>query len=121
MPLDKQARSYLWDIREAAREIKEFLRAVKFHEFEKNKLLRYAIERQLLVIGEAAVHISPQFRKKHPEINWARLVELRNVLAHEYGETLTNRVWLAATQGLAEVLEPLEKLISDEEDQEKKE
>ncbi|HJR79795.1 MAG TPA: HepT-like ribonuclease domain-containing protein [Anaerolineales bacterium] len=86
MPLDEQAKSYLWDIREAAREIEEFLRGVKFHEFEKNKVLRYAIERQLLVIGEAAVHISPQFRKKHPEINWARLIELRNVLAHEYGK-----------------------------------
>lgn len=117
MPLDKQARSYLWDIREAAREIEEFLRGVKFHEFEKNKVLRYAIERQLLVIGEAAVHISPQLRKKHSEINWARLVELRNVLAHEYGEALTNRVWLAATQGLTEMVEPLEKLISDEENE----
>jgi len=114
MPLDEQSRSYLWDIHEAAREIEEFLRGVKFHEFEKTKVLRYAIERQLLVIGEAAVHLSPQFRKKHPEINWARLVELRKVLAHEYGETLTNRVWLAATQGLADVLEPLEKLIRDE-------
>ena len=119
MPPDEQASSYLWDIHEAPREIREFLRDVKFHEFEENKVLRYAIERQLLVIGEAAVHISPQFRKKHTEINWARLIELRNVLAHEYGETLTNRVWLAATQGLAEVLEPLEKLISDEENQEK--
>jgi uncharacterized protein with HEPN domain len=115
MPLGEQSRSYIWDIRQAGREIEEFLRDVKFHEFEKNKVLRYAVERQLLVIGEAAVHISPQFRKKHPEINWARLVELRNVLAHEYGETLTNRVWLAATQGLSEMLEPLEKLLGDEE------
>jgi uncharacterized protein with HEPN domain len=117
MPLDEQARSYLWDIREAAHEIEGFLRGVKFHEFEKDKVLRYAIERQLLVIGEAAVHISPQFRKKHPEINWVRLIELRNVLAHEYGETLTNRVWLAATDGLPEMLAPLEKLMSDEENE----
>ena len=121
MPPDKQARSYLWDIREAGREIEEFLRGVKFYEFEKNKMLRYAIERQLLVIGEAAVHISPQFRRKHPEINWARLVELRNVLAHEYGETLTNRVWLAATDGLPEILEPLDRIIREEENTEKKE
>jgi len=66
MPLDEQVRSYLWDIREAAHEIDEFLREIKFQEFEKNKVLRYAVERQLLVIGEAAVHISPQFRKKTP-------------------------------------------------------
>lgn len=116
MPLDEhdeQAKSYLWDIREAAREIHEFVRGVKFSEFEKNKILRYAVERQLHVIGEAAVHISPQFRKKHPELNWARLVELRNVLAHEYGETLTNRVWVAATEGLPEILEALENLLPE--------
>ena len=113
MPPDEQAKSYLWDIREAAREINEFMRGIKFNEFEKNKILRYAVERQLHVIGEAAVHISPQFRKKHPELNWARLVELRNVLAHEYGETLTNRVWVATTEGLPEILEALENLLPE--------
>ncbi len=113
MPYDEQAQSYLWDIREAAREINGFMRGVKFHEFEKNKMLRYAVERQLHVIGEAAVHISPQYRKEHPEVNWTRLVELRNILAHEYGETLTNRVWLAATEGIPEVLAILVKLLPD--------
>jgi uncharacterized protein with HEPN domain len=115
MPLDDQAKAYLWDIREAAREIDGFVRGVKFHQFEKNKMLRYAVERQLHVIGEAAVHISPQFRKKHPEVNWKRLVELRNVIAHEYGETLTNRIWLAATDGLDELIETLNGLLVEEE------
>jgi len=113
MPHDEQAQSYLWDIREAAREIVGFMRDVKFHEFEKNKMLRSAVERHLLVVGEAAVHISPQFRKQHPEIAWTRLIELRNILAHEYGETLLNRVWVAATQGVPELLAALAKLLPD--------
>jgi uncharacterized protein with HEPN domain len=113
MPHDEQARSYLWDIREAAREIVGFMRDVKFHEFEKNKMLRAAVERHLLVIGEAAVHISPQYRKQHPEISWKRLVELRNVLAHEYGETLIGRVWVAATEGVPELLAGMEKLLPE--------
>jgi uncharacterized protein with HEPN domain len=112
---DEQAKAYLWDIREAAREIYGFMHGVKFHQFEKNKMLRYAVERQLHVIGEAAVHISPQFRKKHPEINWKRLVELRNVLAHEYGETLLNRIRAAATEGLPELIETLDELLAEEE------
>lgn len=111
---DEQAKAYLWDIRNAAREINSFMRGVKFHQFEKNKMFRYAVERQLHVIGEAAVHISPQFRKKHPEINWKRLVELRNVIAHEYGETLLNRIWTASTDGLTELIETLDGLLADE-------
>ena len=112
--MDEQTKSYLWDIREAAREIDGFVKGVKFHQFEKNKMLRYAVERQLHVIGEAAHHISPQFRKKNSEINWKRLVELRNIIAHEYGETLTNRIWLAATDGLDELTETLNRLLRDE-------
>jgi len=114
MPSDEQTKAYLWDIREAAREINGFMHGVKFHQFENNKMLRYAVERQLHVIGEAAVHISPQFRKKHPEINWKRLVELRNVIAHEYGETLMNRIWVAATDDLPELIETLDGLLTDE-------
>jgi len=112
---DEQAKAYLWDIREAAREINGFMRGVKFHQFEQNKILRYAVERQLLVIGEAAVHIAPQFRKKHPEINWERLIGLRNVIAHEYGEMLINRVWTAATDGLPELITILDELLPEEE------
>jgi uncharacterized protein with HEPN domain len=62
MPYNAQAQSYLWDVREAAQEIVTFMRGVKFHQFEKDKKLRYAVERQLHVIGEATVHVSPQFR-----------------------------------------------------------
>ncbi len=111
---DEKTKGYLWDIRNAAREIDGFMRGVKFHQFEKNKMMRYAVERQLHVVGEAANHISPQFRKKHPEINWKRLVELRNVIAHEYGETLMNRIWTASTDGLAELIETLDGLLPEE-------
>ena len=38
---DEQARAYLWDIREAAREIAGFVRGFSFDGFEKNKVLRY--------------------------------------------------------------------------------
>jgi uncharacterized protein with HEPN domain len=113
MSHNKQAESYLWDMREAARDIAGFMRGIKFHEFEKNKMLRSAVERQLLIIGEAAVHISPQYRDQHPEVEWEIFIGFRNVLAHEYGDTLLNRVWLAATVAVPELLAVLLKLLPD--------
>ena len=115
MPHNRQAQSYLWDIREAARDITGFIRGVKFHEFENNKMLRSAVERQLHIMGEAVVHISPQYRAQHPEVAWKALVELRNILAHEYGETLLNRIWLASTVTVPELLAVLPKLLPDDE------
>ncbi len=118
MQPDAKTKGYLWDIREAEREILEFMRGVKFHQYEKNKMLRSAVERQLHIIGEAANHISPQFRSKHPEINWKRLIELRNVIAHEYGDTLLNRTWLAATEGIVELLKNLDNLLEEKNNEE---
>jgi len=42
------------------------------------------------------------------------LVELRNVIEHEYGETLMNRIWLASTDGLSELVETLDGLLDEE-------
>ena len=117
MPLDKRELAYLWDIQNAAEEINEFMRGVKFVNFEKYKVLRYAAERPLLIIGEAANHLSPQFRKKHPEIPWAIFIQFRNILAHEYGESLLTRVWLAATDSVPELQKSLQKLLANEQNE----
>jgi len=114
MPLDKRELSYLWDMQNAAKEINGFMRGVRFAKFEKNKVLRYAAERLLLIIGEAANHLSPQFRKKHPEFPWAVFIQFRNILAHEYGESLLTRVWLAATESVPELLKALDEILSEE-------
>jgi len=114
MPLDKRELSYLWDMQNAAREISELIRDVKFHKFENDKFMRYAAERLLLIIGEAANHLSPQFRKKHPEIPWVVFIRFRNILAHEYGDSLLTRVWLAASESVPELLKALDGLLAEE-------
>jgi uncharacterized protein with HEPN domain len=113
MPPHDRELSYLWDMQTAAKEIIKFMRGVNFAKFEKNNVLRFAAERQLLVIGEAANHVSPQFRNEHPEIPWAKFIKLRNVIAHEYGETLISRVWFDSTESVPELVVALEKLLDD--------
>jgi uncharacterized protein with HEPN domain len=56
-PDDRDA-GFLWDMREAAREAAVFLADMSFEQFAANTVLRYAIERQLAVIGEAARQIT---------------------------------------------------------------
>ena len=110
---DEQVKAYLWDIRDAARDVAKFVRGVKFEEFEKNKVLRYAVERQLRLIGDVADHIPPKYREKHPEIDWGKLMGLHHMIEHQYGETLNRRMWVTATEGLPEILEPLGELLSE--------
>jgi len=115
MPIrDEQDFSYLWDMREAAREIMQFMKNVSHAKFEKNNQLRYAVERQLMVIGEAANHVSEEFQETHPEIPWAQVIGQRNVLAHDYGTILTDRVWKTATTSVPALLDALKNLLPDE-------
>jgi len=101
----------LWDIREAARDIEEFIKEASYDQFVSQKTLRYAIERQMMVIGEAARRVSNDFKDAHPEIPWTSMVGQRNVLAHEYGEVVLERVWLVATEQISELIQLLEPLI----------
>ena len=57
-------------------------------EFAEAKFTRLAIERLVIILGEAAGSISEPFRLAHPEIGWRRIQRLRNNLAHEYGQAL---------------------------------
>ncbi len=114
MPLNTRELSYLWDMQNAAKELNEIMQGVKFAKFEKDKLIRYSAERLLLIIGEAANHLSPQFRKKHSEIKWEVFIRFRNILAHEYGESLLNRVWIMSTESLPELIKSLDELLLKE-------
>ncbi len=113
MPPDERDISYLWDMRKYALEIIEIIEGVPHARFAGNKTLRYAIERLLLIVGEAANHVSKEFQEKHPEIEWAQIIGLRNILAHEYGEVKMDKIYLAATKSIPVLLKKLSLLLPE--------
>lgn len=56
-------------------------------------MMQYACVKQLEIIGEAANHLTPQFKKLHTEIQWPEIIALRNILIHEYFGIDTKIVW----------------------------
>jgi uncharacterized protein with HEPN domain len=74
-------------------------------------MLRYAVERQVLVIGEEAKRISVVFKNSYPKIPLTAIVGQRNILAHEYGEVLIERIWRVSTVFVPELIELLTPLI----------
>ena len=90
---EEQDAALLWDMCEAARDIMQFVEGVTYSHFASQKILRYAVERQILVIGEAAKHVSDSFKQAHQDIPWKSIIGQRNILAHEYGEILVERIW----------------------------
>ena len=109
-PEQKDA-ALLWDIKHAAEDIIEFVKGMNAHQFETNKVVRYAVERQILVIGEAAKNISASLKEDHPEIPWNAIIGQRNIIAHEYGDILVERIWLLAVEHIPGLLKQIAPLI----------
>lgn len=88
---------YLADIVEAADAVAEFVAGLKQEAFVGSKMARSAVLQQLTVIGEAAARLSPEFKQRHPEIEWADIVAFRNIAVHAYFSVDWFTVWVAAT------------------------
>ena len=53
----REAKAFLWDAAKAADAITEFLRDKKFEDFDRDLMLRSAVERQFEIIGEALTQL----------------------------------------------------------------
>jgi len=77
----------------------------------KNKTLRLATERRLEIIGEAARNVSRGVQDQHPEVRWQKIVALRHILAHEYGEIRREVIYGIATVHVPELVALLPPLL----------
>jgi uncharacterized protein with HEPN domain len=109
MPLNENDLSYLIDIVDCIADINEFTNPVEYSQFEKDKMRKLAVERQLEVIGQAANKISIETQNILKNIPWKKIIGLRNKLAHDYGEILAERIWKISRNSLQELLKELEK------------
>ena len=117
MQTKKDDNSYLWDMACAAEWISKFLAEKKYYHFEQDELLRSAVERKVEIIGEAARNVSINMQITHSEIQWKRIIGLRHLLAHEYGEIKYEILWVIVTRDIPELVQlikPILELIPSE-------
>ena len=91
--MSREYKLYLADILEAQERIREYTERMTFEEFAQSKITIDAVIRNLEVIGEAARKLPPEIRNKSSEIEWRKIVAMRNVLTHEYFGVNTQIVW----------------------------
>ena len=85
------------DMLEVADQIAELVR--RGHSaFGSDIAVRFAIERLLEILGEAANSVSPATRARFPDVPWRDVSRLRIVLAHHYHRVDPDQVWSMATQ-----------------------
>lgn len=93
MPLSDQDVSYLLDMLACCEDIRRFVDEVTYEQFEQDRMRRLATERQLQVLGEAVGRVSAEAQEDISQIEWRKIIGLRNELSHDYGEIVAKRVW----------------------------
>ncbi len=101
----------LWDATHAIDLATGFIQTRDFEDYLTDVLLRSAVERQLLIVGEALAQLAqsdPETAFRVPEIR--RIIGFRNVLVHGYGVVDDRTVWDLFQRRLPELREALQRL-----------
>lgn len=101
----------LQHILDAIDEIQKYLIAADLSVFLQNSMMRFACIKQMEIIGEASNHISTALKTKFSDIEWAQIVGMRNVFAHEYFGIDSSIVWEIIKNDIPELKEKIEDVL----------
>ena len=91
MPRDYKQQ--LDDILQAITFIREYVKDMDYKAFEADRKTQDAVVRNLEIIGEAVRAVPDEVRDKAAEIEWHKIVALRNILIHEYFGVNLKIIW----------------------------
>jgi uncharacterized protein with HEPN domain len=92
--MQRDIRKHLFDIRQAADLLDEFTRGRNFDEYEGDPLLRSAVERQFMIVGEALYQATKLDSQLADQFTHTReIINFRHILVHGYAAIENHTVW----------------------------
>jgi len=109
--MDRNVKKYLFDIATAINRIEEYIGHPKiFTDYENNRQLQQAVERNLEIVGEATKRIL----EIEPDVNISnarRIVNARNRIIHGYDDIDTAEIWSIVINNLPVLKQEVEMLL----------
>ena len=102
----------MYDALEASKKIAQFTEGKSFQEYDKNDLLRSAVERQFEILGEALNRLKKIDQETLDSIEGYRgAISFRNILAHGYDIADNVVVWGIIEKDLPKLKASIENLL----------
>lgn len=109
----KRDKERLEHILDAIKVIENGLATYSKEELLDTPLFYYGLVKQVEIIGEAANLLTIEFRESHSEVDWRPIVNMRNVLVHDYIHISKDILWVTLTQDIPELKKHIERYYNE--------
>jgi uncharacterized protein with HEPN domain len=90
---ERLVRPALIAILDAIEGIERAVRGKTLDDFDGDWLLRHGVQRGVEIVSEAARRIPAELQERQPQIPWAQIMGIGNVLRHEYHRVSDRLIW----------------------------
>jgi uncharacterized protein with HEPN domain len=111
--MQPEAKKYLYDVLKACEAILDFTRDKGFEDYDRDLMLRSAVERQFMIVGEAlnkAQKLDDDVREHIKALQ--DIVSLRNVIAHGYAVVENVTIWGILQADVPDLYQQVKALLS---------
>ena len=98
------------DILESIDKVEQYTRGMSFDTFSNDQKSIDAVVRNLEIIGEAANRLPDDFKERHSNVEWYKVVGLRNRIIHEYFGIDLQIIWQIVHVDLPELRQTLSRI-----------
>lgn len=110
--MKRDVKLYLKDILDCILLLEKYITGKAESDIEYDNQLQDAVIRRIEIIGEAAYQLPSAFKEKYPLIPWKDIVNMRNVLIHEYFGIYIDRLFKVIQKDLPELKKQIIELLS---------
>jgi uncharacterized protein with HEPN domain len=101
------------DMLECITKIRRFTKGYTFNDFQADEKTIDSVLRNLEILGEAARQVPAEIREQYPELPWAEMLTMRNIVIHEYHGVNLSIIWQTVKEDLPPLVARLKRILQE--------
>lgn len=101
------------DMLECINKIRRFTKGYTFNDFQADEKTIDSVLRNLEILGEAARQVPAEIREQYPELPWAEMLTMRNIVIHEYHGVNLSIIWQTVKEDLPPLVARLKRILQE--------